>query len=58
MLSFETQDVELSRLFVEHATNSQTGLFRNTVSFGSVRSLAEMPTEMSHSCVPQHEREL
>jgi cystathionine beta-lyase len=38
VLSFETKDVELSRFFVEHATNAKTGLFRHTVSFGSVRS--------------------
>ena len=56
VLSFETKDVELSRLFLSHATHPRSGLFKNTVSFGSVRSLVEMPTEMSHACIPTNER--
>ena len=32
------------------------GVFKNTVSFGSVSSLVEMPAYMSHASIPEEER--
>ena len=57
LLSFETGDVSISRAFVDAATAKRGGLFKQTVSFGSVASLVEMPAEMSHASIPASERE-
>eukprot|EP00939_MAST-03C_sp_MAST-3C-sp1_P002424 g2424.t1 len=56
VVSFETGNVEISRAFIEHITSRRGGLFKKTVSFGSVRSLAEIPAEMSHASIPSNEQ--
>jgi cysteine-S-conjugate beta-lyase len=47
LISFETGDVEASRALVEACK-----ILKITVSFGSVNSLIEMPTAMSHASIP------
>ena len=47
LISFETGDVQLSQRFVEACK-----ILKITVSFGSVNSLVEMPTAMSHASIP------
>jgi cystathionine beta-lyase len=47
LISFETGDVQLSQRFVEACK-----VLKITVSFGSVNSLVEMPTSMSHASIP------
>ena len=53
VLSFETGDVAVSRAFVAAAAHPRGGLFKQTVSFGSVSSLVEMPMDMSHASIPE-----
>eukprot|EP00039_Didymoeca_costata_P013337 m.201486 g.201486 ORF g.201486 m.201486 type:complete len:1006 (+) comp15744_c0_seq10:222-3239(+) len=55
VISFETGHVEISKAFIEHACG-RGGLFKQTVSFGSVSSLVEMPFVMSHASIPEDER--
>lgn len=47
ILSFETGNLELSRLLVE-----RTKLFKVTVSFGGCSSLISLPCFMSHASIP------
>ena len=47
LISLETGDVEFSQRFVEACK-----ILKITVSFGSVNSLVEMPTSMSHASIP------
>lgn len=56
LLSFETGSVAMSRAFVAQATKKRGGIFKQTVSFGSVTSLVELPFEMSHASIPEDER--
>ena len=58
LLSFETGDVAVSRSIVARASARRGGMFKQTVSFGSVSSLIEMPAEMSHASIPEEERTL
>eukprot|EP00879_Flechtneria_rotunda_P019986 GHRR01021013.1.p1 GENE.GHRR01021013.1~~GHRR01021013.1.p1 ORF type:complete len:769 (+),score=330.87 GHRR01021013.1:305-2611(+) len=51
VLSFETGDLEVSRIIVE-----QTKLFKVTVSFGNVISLISLPCFMSHASIPAEVR--
>jgi hypothetical protein len=57
LLSFETGDVAVSRAIVKRASQKRGGMFKQTVSFGSVSSLIEIPAEMSHASIPEEERE-
>ena len=57
LLSFETGSVEVSRAFVAAASAKRGGMFKQTVSFGSVSSLVEIPAEMSHASIPASDRE-
>eukprot|EP00037_Helgoeca_nana_P015492 m.144598 g.144598 ORF g.144598 m.144598 type:complete len:1025 (+) comp23042_c0_seq1:94-3168(+) len=56
LLSFETGNVAVSRAFVDRASASRGGVFKQTVSFGSVSSLVALPSEMSHASIPESER--
>ena len=56
LLSFETGDVDVSRALVARAADKRFGMFKQTVSFGSVSSLIELPNEMSHASIPEAER--
>ena len=51
ILSFETGNLELSRLLVE-----RTKLFKVTVSFGGCSSLISLPCFMSHASIPAEVR--
>lgn len=51
VISFTTGSVEISRSIIDNLQ-----LFKLTVSFGSVTSLAEMPATLSHASIPAHER--
>ncbi|GFR53198.1 hypothetical protein Agub_g15947 [Astrephomene gubernaculifera] len=51
LLSFETGDVEASKVIVE-----ATQLFKVTVSFGNVNSLISLPCYMSHASIPAEVR--
>lgn len=53
VISFTTGSVELSRRLLDACR-----LFKITVSFGSVNSLAEMPCTMSHASIPSEKRTL
>ena len=57
LLSFETGDVDVSQAFVERACAARGGVFKQTVSFGSVSSLVELPCFMSHASIPASERD-
>lgn len=48
LISFETEDVELSRRLCE-----ETRLFTIAVSFGSTNSTISLPCQMSHASVPE-----
>ncbi|GBG29388.1 Cystathionine gamma-lyase [Hondaea fermentalgiana] len=47
LLSFEMRDATTSQALIQNLA-----LFKNTVSFGSCSSLAEIPAEMSHASIP------
>eukprot|EP00658_Telonema_sp_P-2_P043596 TRINITY_DN31520_c0_g2_i1.p1 TRINITY_DN31520_c0_g2~~TRINITY_DN31520_c0_g2_i1.p1 ORF type:complete len:299 (-),score=67.51 TRINITY_DN31520_c0_g2_i1:286-1101(-) len=51
VISFTTGSVDVSRIIIDNLN-----LFKLTVSFGSVTSLAEMPATLSHASIPAHER--
>eukprot|EP00775_Hariotina_reticulata_P013490 gene13490-13615_t len=51
VLSFETGDLEVSRIIVE-----ESKLFKITVSFGNVISLISLPCFMSHASIPAEVR--
>jgi cystathionine beta-lyase len=48
LLSFETGSKRFSRRFMDACR-----IFKITVSFGSVHSLCEMPSDMSHAAIPK-----
>mmetsp|Transcript_28928 Transcript_28928/g.86837 ORF Transcript_28928/g.86837 Transcript_28928/m.86837 type:complete len:1028 (+) Transcript_28928:58-3141(+) len=56
VLSFETGDLKTSRAFVDRASAKRGGVFKQTVSFGSVVSVVTLPCEMSHASIPESER--
>eukprot|EP00808_Paulinella_micropora_P002508 g72122.t1 len=51
LMSFEVETVEIAKAIVKHCR-----LFKNTVSFGSINSLIEIPAEMSHASIPADQR--
>eukprot|EP00038_Savillea_parva_P014266 m.10468 g.10468 ORF g.10468 m.10468 type:complete len:1026 (+) comp2750_c0_seq2:148-3225(+) len=56
LLSFETGNSAVSRAFVDRACAERGGVFKQTVSFGSVSSLVALPAIMSHASIPEKER--
>jgi cystathionine beta-lyase/cystathionine gamma-synthase len=56
VICFTTGSYERSRHIVSMAAN--TGVFKITVSFGSVNSLISLPGDMSHASIPSEVFEL